>query len=129
MPTWHELREHARSKYQLTSDDEDSFGLVWAYEPGRTQLITVGRFTAFEQDWVEFRSYVCKEDELSPRVALRKNMDYAVGTLALDSDGDYLLVHRAPVASLDPDEFALPLRMLATMADDLEQEHTAKDDY
>ncbi|WP_033337886.1 type III secretion system chaperone family protein [Catenuloplanes japonicus] len=129
MPTWHEIREHARSAYSLSGEDEDGFALIWEYEGGRSQKISVRRFAFCEQDWVEFRSYVCKADEMSPRAALRKNAQFTVGALATDEDGDYFLVHQASLATLDPDEFGLPLRALATTADTLEKQHSERDDF
>ena len=129
MPTWHELREHARTQYTLSREDEDAFALVWKYDSGRSQQISVSRFAFADQDWVEFRSYVCKQDEMSPRAALRKNAEFAIGALATDADGDYFLIHQAPLATLDPDEFALPLRALATTADALEKQHSERDDF
>ncbi|XVU22785.1 hypothetical protein ACQPZJ_36765 [Actinoplanes sp. CA-054009] len=128
MPTWHELREHARTKYDLARLEDTWFALVFSYESGRTQQIVVRRYEAFEQDWIEFRTFVCPEGDLSPRVALRKNDEFTLGALALDEEGDYVLVHHAPVATLDPDEFAVPLHLLADTADALEKEHSAKDD-
>ncbi|GAA2706578.1 MULTISPECIES: hypothetical protein [Actinoplanes] len=129
MPTWHELREHARTQYTLEKIEDEWFSVIWAQETGRSQRIVVSRYEAYGQEWVEFRSFVCAEAEMSPRVALRKNADLNMGALALDSDGDYLLVHRAAIATLDQQEFALPLQIVATIADQLEREFTAKDDY
>ncbi|MFI5843285.1 hypothetical protein ACIA8K_26595 [Catenuloplanes sp. NPDC051500] len=129
MPTWHELREHARTAYRLTKEDDHGFALIWQYESGRSQQISVRHFSYCEQDWVEFRSYVCKADEMSPRAALRKNEDFTIGALATDADGDYFLIHQAPLSTLDPDEFALPLRALATTADTLEKQHSERDDF
>jgi hypothetical protein len=129
MPTWHELREHARTTYNLTGEDDDGFALIWEYESGRSQQISVRRFPYCDQDWVEFRSYVCKADEMSPRAALRKNEDFTIGALATDADGDYFLIHQATLSTLDPDEFALPLRALATTADVLEKQHSERDDF
>ena len=129
MPTWGEVQEYARSKYVLSKDEEQWFSLIWRYEGDRTQQIFVKRFSAYNQDWVEFRSFVCAGTELSPQVALRKNETFLVGALALDTDGDYCMIHNAPLATLDPEEFDLPLSVLASVADDLEKEHTIKDDY
>jgi hypothetical protein len=129
MPTWHELHEHAQSKYKLSKVEDDWFKLVWSYTEGRSQQITVSRFECLDQDWVEMRTYVCKEAEMAPRVALRKNEGFPLGALALDSDGDYLLIHKARLADLDPEEFEMPLTMLASIADELEKQYTAKDDY
>ncbi|GAB7036683.1 MULTISPECIES: hypothetical protein [Catenuloplanes] len=129
MPTWHELQEHARTAYQLVNDEENGFALVWEYESGRSQQVSVTRFAYCEQDWAEFRSFVCRADEMSPLAALRKNAEFAIGALAVDADGDYFLIHQAPLATLDPDEFALPLRALAATADGLEKQHAERDDF
>jgi len=129
MPTWHELREHARTAYTLNQDEEAWFSLLWTFDSGRSQQVVVSHYQSFDQDWIEFRSYVCKEAEMTPRVALRKNAELALGALALDEDGDYVLSHKAALASLDPDEFALPLRVLARTADELESQHAARDDF
>jgi len=129
MPTWPELREHARTKFQLSKDEQDWFSLVWSYDSGRTQQIVVSHYECFDQEWIEFRSYVCKEAEMTPRVALRKNSELSLGALALDAEGDYVLIHKAALASLDPDEFALPLQFLAATADEWEQQHAARDDF
>jgi hypothetical protein len=129
MPTWDELREHARTTYHLARDEEGYFSLIWSYDSGRSQQITVRRFSSFDAEWIEFRTFVCREDELHPRVAVRKNENFTIGALALDDDGDYCLIHSAPLATLDPEEFELPLRVLAYTADDLEREHSARDDH
>jgi hypothetical protein len=129
MPTWGEIKEHARSKYTLKSDEEEFFTLVWEYPDGRSQQIYVRHFPSYEREWVEFRSYVCNESELSPRVALRKNETLPIGALALDKDGDYFIIYSVQLATLDLEEFDLPLSAVARAADVLELQHTAKDDY
>lgn len=129
MPTWGELKEYARSKYTLNNDDEEGFSIVFKFDDDRTQLIGVHHYTAFDKDWIEFRTYVCKEAEMSPKVALKKNDDFALGGLALDEDGDYCLLYQAQLDTLDPDEFELPLNVLAHIADDLEEQFSAGDDH
>jgi hypothetical protein len=129
VPTWYELREHARTQYKLDDLEDEWFSLIWSYDSERTQRILISRYESFGKEWIEFRSFVCKEEELSPRVALRKNDECTLGALALDGDGDYALIHHALLATLDPDEFALPLRMIASLADDLEHQLTARDDF
>ncbi|MGW0432033.1 hypothetical protein ACWDV4_05750 [Micromonospora sp. NPDC003197] len=129
MPTWYELREHVRTKYELEDLEDDWFSILWKYESGRTQKILVCCYEAFDQEWIEFRSFVCKGDELAPRVALRKNDDFSLGALALDEDGDYALIHHALLATLDPDEFAVPLQVIAAVADELEDQLSARDEF
>ncbi|MFD6756965.1 MULTISPECIES: hypothetical protein [Micromonospora] len=129
MPTWYELREHARTKYTLEDLEDDWFSLIWTYESDRTQKITVRRYEAHEREWIEFRSYVCGGKDMKPRVALRKNDDLDLGALALDDEGDYALIHNALLATLDPDEFAIPLQVIAATADELEHQLTAGDEF
>jgi hypothetical protein len=128
MPTWGEIQEHARSKYKLDDDEDDWFSLVFAYDNGRTQKVWVRRFTSFDMEWAEFRSAVCKESEMSHRVALKKNLSFSVGALALDEDGDYVFLYSAPLPTMDPEEFELPLHVVAHTADRLESEFSAGDD-
>lgn len=127
MPTWNELKEYTRSKYKLSNDEEEWFGIVFAEKENRSQKIIVRKFTAFNKEWIEFRTPICKQDEMSPVVALRKNAELAVGSLALVNDTYYLL-HNAPLDSLDPDEFELPLNFLAIKADELEKQYSAGTD-
>jgi len=128
MPTWGEIQEYARNKWKLADDEAESFSLIWAYESGRSQKIWCRRFNAFDQDWVEFRSVICKETEMAHRVALKKNNNFCVGSIALDEDGDYVFLYSAPLATMDPEEFELPLHVVASTADDLEEEYSAGDD-
>lgn len=128
MPSWTEIQEHARSKYTLDNDEDDWFALVFSYDSGRTQKIRVSRFTAFDEEWIEFRSVVCKGDEMPPKVALRKNADFVVGSLALDGDGDYVFLHNACLATLDLPEFERPLHVIASTADKLETDYSEGND-
>jgi len=129
MPTWRELKDYARSHYTLDDDTDDDFSLVFEFETGRTQKIGVTRFAAFGKEWIELRSYVCKGDQLDPRVALRKNEEMAVGSLALDEEGDYCLVYSIALATMEPDEFEIPLHALAHVADELEAHYAKSDDF
>lgn len=130
MPTWTELKDYARSRYTLDDDGEDDFSLIFEFDTtGRTQKIGVTRFTAFERNWIEFRSYVCKGSQLDRETALRKNEDFAIGALALDEEGDYCLVYSVALDTLDPDEFEIPLHALAHVADELEAHYAKSDDF
>ena len=129
MPTWGEIQEYVRKKYKLSHDDDESFVLNWKFSDERTQRILVRRFNAFDQDWVEFRSAVCKEGAIPHRVALKKNFDFVIGALAIDADGDYVVTYSHPLASMDIDEFELPLHVIARTADNLEGSYTAEDKF
>lgn len=128
MPTWPEIQEYARSKYTLQDDHEPHFSLVFEFDNGRSQLIRVRHFVAFDKDWIEFRSLVCKEAQMPARVALKKNDDFVVGALTLDEDNDYCFVYSVCLETLDPDEFELPLHVVARTADQLESDYSGDDD-
>lgn len=129
MPTWKEIKDYARSQYKLMEDDERYFSLVFGFKDGRSQKIFVRLFEAFDMEWVEFRSVVCNGDKMPAKVALRKNEDFACGALALDSDGDYVLIYNAPLPTMDPEEFELPLNVIARTADKLESDYSGDDDF
>ncbi|MFO0660584.1 MAG: hypothetical protein U0165_12245 [Polyangiaceae bacterium] len=129
MPTWPEIQAYARSKYRLAKDEPEKFAVVFKEADNRTQMIWVRKFTAFNQEWLEFKSYFAKEAELAPAVALRLNGELPIGSIAL-LDGYYALLHNAPLKNLDVEEFELPFNYLATKADQLERTYSAgKDDY
>lgn len=128
MPTWEEIQQYARSKYTLAQDEENFFSLVFGFDDGRSQKIWVRHFEAMDSHWLEFRSVVCKGAEMNPRVALRKNADFVVGSLALDSDDDYVLIHNAPLETMDLEEFERPLHALSFSADRLEKEYAEDND-
>jgi hypothetical protein len=129
VPTWNEIKDYARSKYRLAEDEENWFSLVWSYDDGRSQKIWVRRFNAFDMDWLEFRSFVCKGDKIPPLVALKKNAGFACGHLALDNDGDYCFLYNAPLPTMDPDEFELPLHDIARTADQFESDYDGEDKF
>lgn len=130
MPTWKELREFARTRYTLErTDGDDWFSLIMSIGDDRTQRITVNHYEAYDREWIVYRSFVCKQSEMSPEAALRHNADLALGAFALDEDGDYLLTYQAPLATLDQEEFTVLLDVLPAVADQFEKAHTARDDY
>jgi hypothetical protein len=129
MPSWNEIKDYVQSKYTLNVDAPTHFSLVFGYDDDRSQQIGVRNFHSGDEEWIEFRTFVCAEADLNPRVALRKNEDILVGALALDKDGDYCLIHNARLATLDLTEFEYPLHALAHSADLLEEEHSGQDDF
>lgn len=129
MPSWTEIQEYARSQYMMTRDEEDWFSITFGYEDGRSQLIRCRRFTAYDEEWIEFVSVICKFEELSPKVALKKNFKLPIGAIALDDDNDYVLIHNAPLASMDLEEFVRPLHAVARIADTIEEEHSGGDEW
>lgn len=134
MPTWNEIQEYARSKYKLASDDENSFKLVFEYkndqndQEARLQAVIVSKFEAMGREWCDFASACCKKDQMDPAAALEKNFQFAVGALALDKD-IYVVRYSVQMATMDMEEFELPLHVVASTADKLEQEFAGGDDF
>ncbi|HJL00952.1 MAG TPA: hypothetical protein RMH85_02140 [Polyangiaceae bacterium LLY-WYZ-15_(1-7)] len=128
MPTWAEVQEYARSKYKLADDRDNSFKLVFEYQNKRLQAVIVSRFEALNRDWCDFASACCKLDQMNPEVALRKNFQFAVGALCLDRD-TYIVRYSVQMATMDMEEFELPLHVVASTADKLEQEFAASDRF
>ena len=128
MPTWAEVQEYARSKYKLAEDRENNFKLVFEYENKRLQAVIVSRFESMNREWCDFASACCKVDQMSPEVALRKNLQFAVGGLCLDRD-IYVFRYSVQLATMDMEEFELPLHVVASTADKLEQEFASADQF
>lgn len=128
MPTWAEVQEYARSKYKLANDEKDSFKLVFEYDNRRLQAVIISRFEALNIEWCDFASAACKASQMSPEVALQKNYQFAVGVLALDND-IYVVRYSVQLATMDMNEFELPLHVVASTADKIEQEFAASDQF
>jgi hypothetical protein len=128
MSSWKEIQEHVRRNYTLQDDESDWFSIIWADEDNSDdqQQVIVSRFSAFDMDWVEFRSYAGPGNTLSHEAALRKNEELALGALALDEDDDYVVLHSAPVDSMNTETFEIPLRVIPLIASDIGTESEAQ---
>jgi hypothetical protein len=127
MPTWPEIQAYVRGKYTLAKDEEHRFAIIFKEQENRSQQIWVRHFNAMNQEFIEFRSYICKEDELAPKVALRKNAELSVGFIAL-IESHYVLLANVPMKSMDVEEFELPLHAIAITADQLEKTYSSERD-
>ncbi len=127
MPTWAEVQEYARSKYKLADDQEGNFRLVFEYDNRRLQAVIVSRFEALNREWCDFASAACKLDQMPPEEALRRNYQFAVGALALHED-IYVVRYSVQMGTMDMEEFELPLHVVASTADKLEQEFASGQD-
>ncbi len=128
MPSWSEVQNYARSKYELQEDNENSFKIVFEWEDGRYQAVIVTRFEAMNREWCDFASAACKVDQMPAEVALKKNFVFAVGALALD-ENIYVVRYSVPLGTMDMEEFELPLHVVARTADKLEREFGGGDEF
>jgi hypothetical protein len=127
MPTWPEIQNYARNKYRLFKDEPDKFAIIFQQRQGTTQLIWVRPFQAYNQVLLEYKSYFCKEAEMPPAVALRKNAEMAMGFIALVGD-HYAVLWNVPMANMVVEEFEMPLQVIAARADELEQLYSSQKD-
>ncbi|NOY90500.1 MAG: hypothetical protein GXP55_04760 [Deltaproteobacteria bacterium] len=128
MPTFDEVREYAKSRYEFSEDSAERFSLVFEYESGRMQKVVISRFEAMDREWCDFASACCSREQLSPEDAVRKNWDFAVGALALEGD-TYVIRYSLSLATMNLAEFELPLHVVARTADTLERELTGGDKF
>jgi hypothetical protein len=123
MAGWADVKGLAKAKFKVIHDDGDSFEVLFEYKTGRHQKVNVTHFDAFECTWVRFRSLVCRVEDMDPKVALAWNQEFSVGALAIIDD-HYAILHSTPLDTLDPEELERPLRILAFVADKLENDYT-----
>lgn len=129
MPTWPEVQSYVRNKYKLFKDEPEKFAVMFKENETRSQIIWVRPFKSYNQDFLEFKSYFCKESEMTPLVGMRKNAEVTLGFIALVGE-HYALLWNVPMKNMDVEEFDLPLNVVASRADELERLYSAgKDDY
>ena len=120
VPTWTDIKDHARSAYKIADEYEHSFKVVFRYPGGRLQAVIVAHYEAMGRSWVDFSSACCRADRLDSRAALAQSFNLAVGSLCLD--GDVLVVRQTVavqhfvLADLD-----LLMHAVARAADEIER--------
>ncbi|MEZ4384763.1 MAG: hypothetical protein R3A79_25765 [Nannocystaceae bacterium] len=128
MLTWAEIQEHARARYKLAEDDSDGFKLIWRYNNDRLQQIFVNCYAALGEAWCNFTSPACRKGDLSPELALRRSLTFAVGSICLERDV-YVVRYSVPLNALRLETFDLLLGVIASTADHLEEELSGGDDF
>ncbi len=126
MPSWSEIVEFAQEHYPIDVLDDVTFRVTWEYSSGRAQAIIVHLFESMGREWVDFSSACCDVEHLDPVEALAMNRGFAVGALALN-DGIYVFRHAALLETMDPEEFEIPLKVVAKTADEIEEKYADQD--
>lgn len=120
MPTWTDIKDHARSSYKLAEEHDHSFKVVFQYPGGRLQAVIVAHYEAMGREWTDFSSACCRADRLEPRAALRQSFNLAVGSLCLDGDV-YVVRYTVNTDHLQVTDLELLLHAVARAADQIEQ--------
>ncbi len=120
MPTWTDIKDHARSSYKLAEEHEHSFKVVFEYPGGRLQALIASRYQAMGRSWVDFSSACCRVDRMDPKAALQQSFNLAVGSLCLDGDV-YVVRHTVMVDELQLADLELSMHAVARAADQIER--------
>jgi len=120
VPTWTEIKDHARSSYKLAEEHEHSFKVVFEYPGHRLQAVIVSHYHAMGRHWVDFSSACCRVDRIEPKAALRQSFNLAVGSLCLDGDV-YVVRHTVMVDDLQLADLEVSIHAVARAADQIEQ--------
>jgi hypothetical protein len=129
MASWDGLRNYIKAHYTVATDELDAMALDFRLDDGRTQRVIVRRLRLGNDEWAEILTPVCREDDIAPRDALRRNSSMVVGGLALGEDGTIVFRHSLPLKDLDPDEFEVPFHLAVRFGDSLERELAGVDRY
>ena len=127
MAAWEDVRRFLEEHYRVTEADDERLGVLLSFDNQRRQHVTVYRFEAYDRQWLGFETRICRKELLEPEEACRLNVKMPVGHVALDSEGFYVARHTALLDTLDLDELLLPLHVVTSLADKLEEELTGRD--
>ncbi len=119
MPTWTDIKDHARSSYKLAEEHEHSFKVVFEYPGGRLQAVIAAHYEAMGRAWIDFSSACCRVERLDPQSALHQSFNLAVGSLCLDGDV-YVVRHTVSADQLELGDLELLMHIVARAADQIE---------
>jgi hypothetical protein len=120
VPTWTDIKDHARSSYKLAEEHDHSFKLVFEYPHRRLQAVIVSHYQAMGRSWVDLSSACCRADRMDPHAALQQSFNLAVGSLCLDGDV-YVIRHTVMVDQLQLADIELSMHAVARAADQIER--------
>lgn len=127
---WAALRAWAAESYEIEDEGGDIFSFVvdWT-DTERTQRVIVRPAIVQEEACAVFASFVARRHQVDPWLLLSRNLDDAFATFGLDDEGRILLACTFPLTLLSPGRFDAVVDVLASRADDAEQELTHADEF
>jgi hypothetical protein len=120
VPTWTDIKDHARSSYKLAEEQEHSFKVVFEYPGRRLQAVIVSHYQTMGRSWVDFSSACCRADRLEPEAALQQSFNLAVGSLCQDGDV-YVIRHTVMVDHMRIQDLEVSMHAVARAADQIEK--------
>jgi hypothetical protein len=125
MATWERLKEHIGGSYEAVELEPRIIAMQFATTTRRTQTVYVTHLVAEDgSEWAAIDSVVGHELEVDLLAALRAVSTLACGGLSYLRVQDQDMValrHVVPLATVEAEEFDLPLVLVTGAADALEQ--------
>jgi hypothetical protein len=125
MATWERLKEHIGGTFEAVELEPRIIAMQFATTARRTQTVYVTHLVAEDgSEWAAIDSVVGHELEVDLLAALRAVSTLACGGLShlrVQDQDMVALRHVVPLATVDAEEFDLPLILVTGAADALEQ--------
>jgi hypothetical protein len=121
MATWEQVKDLIKGNFQSIDDEGDLYKSVFDLGNGRTQMVFVQKFeTKNKSIWIQIASPVgvIRQDKINK--ALELINEKACGGLVKIGDKHYVR-HCLPIEDLSQEEFAVPLILITSIADELEK--------
>lgn len=119
MATWQQVKSYIFANYQVKSDSGENLVLDFETEPGRTQTLYVGYLDADMLSSIMFSSPFASLSNVPAEQILRAT---AQAGAAIRCIGEYVAVtHSQFIATIDESEIDLPMVLVTSQADRLEQ--------
>jgi hypothetical protein len=130
MATWTEVEGFIRNNYKLEKDEGDFFQMLFELDNDRSQIVFVQKFTTGGSGnvWIQISSPVgvIKQSDLNK--ALEVLNDKVCGGLVKIGEKHFVR-HCLPIEDLSSAEFDTPLRIVISVADDLEKQFVGGDEH
>ena len=119
MATWQQVKNYIYQNYQVSGDNGTFLSLIFETGGARSQLIHVGHIDAGEMSAVMFSSPFAEKARVSADRVLNAT---EVIPAAIKSLGDFYAVsHSQLLSTIDEPEIDVPIMLVTSYADQLEQ--------
>jgi len=131
MATWSDLKAYVHNHYKVSDETDDMLRLVFETDNLRAQVVIIRRviLPANGSEWVHIESAIGEIDKLNLVTLLRTVGNTVVGGLATSGDSLVTFRHSVPLADLSIAEFEVPLRLVLSTADVLEERFSGGDRF
>jgi hypothetical protein len=128
MATWTALKSYIKDNYDMDADNGDSVKLTLRTKQGRSQTVYVSHtLSNSEIEFATIASPVGAVGAVDVTELLHLLDQHLVGGAAI-IESNVVVRHAVPLAQLQPDEFQVPLHMIARTADAMEKELLGTDE-